>query len=66
MNAETEFNRIDCIVSTNEMIRAVQALNENLKKEVIFLGLKRSKHQFHWSYIADKFGIPEKDWPNQE
>lgn len=58
-----EFSRIDPIRSTSEMMAEVSALPEALRRDVILLGLARSRFQWWWSVAAKQHGIPESDWP---
>jgi len=63
--AAASFQRIDPIISTNEMIEELKNLDKIERQEVIFIGLRTSRHQFHWSYFAKMFKIPRYKWPDK-
>lgn len=61
--AELAFLRIDPIRSVTEMRREIAKLDSPLREEVILFGLSRSMHQFTWSHFANRFAVPEAQWP---
>ena len=63
---EESFARIDPIVSVNTMLVETQKLSTDIQKEVILTALRKSRHQFTWSWIAKTCGIPASDWPEKE
>jgi hypothetical protein len=60
------FQRIDAIRSTSGMENALRKLDEVLRKDVILFALRNSRFQFHWSFFAEQYGIPENEWPDAD
>lgn len=64
--ASEEFQRIDRIQSVMGIGQELERLDCDVRKRVILIALKGSRHQFTWSFYARKFGVPEAEWPRHQ
>ncbi len=57
------FFRIDNIYSVSGMLAAVKELKSEEREAVVLYALSHSRHQYTWSWIAEKVRVPRKKWP---
>ena len=62
----SEWRRIDGIRSVSSMKKSIADLEPGVRRAVILHGLRSSRFQFTWSWLAEKFGVPRAEWPSQE
>lgn len=60
------YEEINLIKPINEMMKRLEKLGKDVRKEVILWACRKSKHQSTWSFFAEHFGIPENEWPERE